>query len=140
MEAEDAAEAALGLGSQQRRGIEFCVGGLDFGKQRGKVVVEGEDAGVGRVVDSAGTDVAGAEITGGIVGDAGDGGGLGGLALPGTLGALRGDEDPLAEEGIVAAVRDEVERARRRGHGGSFGYRSRGYKCKRWERGGLIAG
>ena len=55
---------------------------------------------------AAGAGVAGAEVAGGVVGDAGSGDGFGGFALPGALGALGGDEDPLAEERIVAAVRD----------------------------------
>ena len=105
MEAEDAAEAALGFGDQERGGMGLGVG-LDVGEERGEIVVEGEDAGVGGIVLAAGAGVAGAEVAVGVVGEVGSGDGLGGFALPGALGALRGDEDPLAEERIVAAVRD----------------------------------
>jgi hypothetical protein len=106
VEAEDAAEAALGFGAQKGRWVEFLVGRLDVGEERGEVVVEGEDAGVSGIVDSAGADVAGTEVAGGVVCDGGGSGGGGGFTLPGALGALGGYEDPLAEERIVAAVRD----------------------------------
>jgi len=119
VETEDAAEAALGLGDQEWRRIR-CAVGLDFGEERGEVVVEGEDGFVGGIVDSAGTGVGGAEVACVVVAKARRGDGFGGLALPGTLGALGGDEDPLAEERVVAAVRDEVKRARRGGQRGSF--------------------
>jgi hypothetical protein len=71
-------------------------------------------------MDAAGAGVAGTEIASGVVSQAGSGNGLGGFALPGALGALRGDEYPLAKERVVAAVRDEIERAGSGGHGGSF--------------------
>jgi hypothetical protein len=105
VEAEDAAEAALGFGDEEWGWIGGVVG-LDLGKEGGEVVVESEDAGVGGIVDSARTGVAGAEIALGVVAEAGRGDGFGGFSLPGALSALRGDEDPLAEERIVAAVRD----------------------------------
>jgi hypothetical protein len=105
VEAEDAAEATLGFGDEEW-GVTVAGVGLDVGEQGREVVVEGEDAGVGGVVDSAGARVGGAEIAGGVVVEAGRGDGLGGFALPWALGALGGDEDPLAEERIVAAVRD----------------------------------
>jgi hypothetical protein len=107
VEAEDAAAAALRLGDEQRGGVRGCgLHGLLVGEQGGEVVVEGEDAGVRRIVDAAGAGVGGAEIAGGIVVEAGRGGGCSGLALPGTLRALGGDENPLAEERVVAAMRD----------------------------------
>jgi hypothetical protein len=106
VEAEDSAESALGFGDQQWRWVWRLVRGLDVGEERGEVVVEGEDASVGGIVLAAGAGVAGTEIAVGVVGDAGCGYGLGGFTLPGALGALRRDEDPLAEEGVVAAVGD----------------------------------
>ena len=105
VEAEDAAEAALGLGDEERGWAREGVG-LDVGEQGGEVVVEREDAGVGGIVHAAGASVAGTEVAGGVIGGAGRGDRFGGFALPGALSALRGDEDPLAEEGIVAAVGD----------------------------------
>ena len=57
------------------------------------------------VVDAAGTLVAGAEITGGVVLEGSGGRGCFGLALPGAISALRADEDPFALERIVAAMR-----------------------------------
>jgi hypothetical protein len=97
----------LWLGDQERGVVGAgCCGGLLVREECGEVVVEGEDTGVGGVVDAAGAGVGGAEIAGGVVGEAGSADGLGGFALPGTLGALRRDENPLAEQRIVAAVRD----------------------------------
>ena len=110
VKAEDAATAALGLGDEQRGFIRWGRGRV-VGQQRGKVVVEGEDGFVVGIVHAAGAGVGGAEITGRVVGEAGGGDGLAGFALPGTLGALRRDENPLAQQGIVAAVGDEIERA-----------------------------
>jgi hypothetical protein len=69
---------------------------------------------------AAGAGVGGAEIAGGVVGEAGGGDGLGGFTLPRALGTLRRDEDPLAKERVVAAVRDEIEGSGRGGQGGSF--------------------
>jgi hypothetical protein len=105
VETEDSAEAALGFGDEEWGGVGLAVR-LDVGEERGEVVVEGEDAGVGGIVNAAGTGVAGTEIAVGVVGDARSGDGFGGFALPRALGALGRDEDPLAEERIVAAVRD----------------------------------
>jgi hypothetical protein len=108
VEAEDAAKATLGLGDQEWGWVGGVVG-LDLREEGGEVVVEGEDAGVCGIVDSAGTGVGGAEIALGVVAQAGRGDGFGGFSLPGALGALGGDKDPLAEERVVAAVGDEVE-------------------------------
>jgi hypothetical protein len=119
MEAEDTAPATLGFGDEEWGGVGRGVW-LNVGEQRGEVVIEGEDAGVGGVVEAAGTSVGGTEIAGGIVAEAGRGGLLRRFALPGALGPLRGDDDPLTEKRVVAAVRDEVERARRGGHRESF--------------------
>jgi hypothetical protein len=105
VEAEDSAEAALRFSDEEGGGVRVGVG-LDVGEERGEVVVEGEDAGVGGIMSAVGADVGGAQVALGVVGEAGSGGLLGGLALPGALGALRGDEDPLAEKRIVAAVWD----------------------------------
>jgi hypothetical protein len=120
VEAEDAATAALGLGDEERRwrGGGGRRGRLrkDVGQQRGEVVVEGEDGFVIGIVDAAGAGVGGTQVAGGVVGEAGRGDRLAGFALPGTLGALRGDEDPLAEERIVAAVGNEIEGAGCGGH------------------------
>jgi len=60
-------------------------------------------------VDTPGARVSRTEITLGVVGKARIRGLFGGLALPGAVGALRRDQDPLAEEGIVAAMRNEIE-------------------------------
>ncbi len=92
--------------------------GGSVGKEGGEVVIEGEDAGVRRVVHASGARVAGAKVAGGVVGEPLGGGGRGGLALPRALGALGGDQDPFAEEGVVAAVGDQVEGAWGSGHGG----------------------
>jgi hypothetical protein len=118
VEAEDAAEATFGLGDQERGEVGLRVG-LDVGKERGEVVIEGEHGLIGGIVDAAGAGVGWAEVAGGVVLQAGARGLFRRLTLPWALGALRGDEDPLAEERIVAAVRDEVEGARRGGHGRS---------------------
>jgi hypothetical protein len=115
VEAEDTAATAFGFGDEERGFIGWGCGRF-VGEQRGEVVVEGEDGLVVGVVDAAGAGVGGAEVAGGIVVEAAGGGLFGGLALPGALGALRGDEDPLAEERVVAAVGDEVEWAWRGGH------------------------
>jgi hypothetical protein len=140
VEAEDAAETALGFGNQQWRWIRRLVRGLNVGEEGGEVVVEGEDAGVSRIVSAVGADVGGTEITVGIVGEAGADGLLCGLALPGALGALGGDENPLAEKRIVAAVGDEIEGAGRGGHGSPLRWRSDGYKCKRERETGASSG
>jgi len=115
VEAEDAAEAALGFGDQERGGVGLRVG-LNVGKERGEVVIEGEDGLIGGIVDAAGTGVGWAEVAGGVVLQAGARGLFRRLTLPRALGALWGDEDPLAEERVIAAVWDEVEGARRGGH------------------------
>jgi hypothetical protein len=136
VEAEDAAEAALGFGDEERGGVGSGVG-LDLREEGREIIVEGEDAGVGGIVDTAGADVGGAEVALGIVGEAGRGDGLGGFALPGALGALGGDEDPLAEKRIVATMGDEIEGAGCGGHReSSLGWRSDGYKCMRELEGG----
>jgi hypothetical protein len=105
MEAEHSAAAALRLGDEQWGWARLRIG-LNVREQRGVIVVEGVDAGVVRVMASAHARVGGAEVAGGIVGQASGGGGGSGLALPGALCALRGYEDPLAEQWVVAAVRD----------------------------------
>jgi hypothetical protein len=117
MEAEDAAEAALGLGDEEGRGVGLR-GRRFVGEQGREVVVEGEDGFVVGIADATGAGVGGAEVAGGVVGDCGSGGGGGGFSLPGALGALGGDEDPLAEERVVATVGDEVEWCG--GHDGSL--------------------
>jgi len=122
VETEDSAAAALGFGDEEGGGVaaggRVWLSGLLFvGEERGKVVVEGVDRGVRGIVDAAGTGVRRAEVAGGVVMDCGRGDGLGGFTLPGALRALGGDEDPLAEERVVAAMGDEVERARRGRHG-----------------------
>ena len=116
IEAEDAAEAALGFGAEEAGVVDVESGCGNVGLERGEVVFEDVGAGVRRGVVAAGAGVAGAEIAGGVVGQRWRLRGVLGLALPGALGAMRRDDDPLALEGIPAAVRgllkDVVDHAR----------------------------
>ena len=118
MEAEYAATSAFRLGHQQRRGVRLRLR-LKVAEQRGKVVVEGEDARVRGVAHSARARVTGAQIARRIVRHPRAGGLLARLALPRTVGALRRHQNPLAQKRIVAAVRNEIERAGRGGQRGS---------------------
>ena len=86
--AEDAADAGFGLGAENCAGRRRV--GLGIGEEGGEIIFEGKCRFVFWVAFAVGARVAGAEITGRIVGDHG---GLGGgllLALPGTLGAVGG--------------------------------------------------
>ncbi len=116
IEAEDAAEATLGFGAEEAGAVDVEGGGGDVGLEGGEVVLEDVGAGVRRGVMAAGAGVAGAEVAGGVVGQRRGLGGVFGLALPGALGAVRRDDDPLTLEGVPAAVRgflkDVVDHAR----------------------------
>jgi hypothetical protein len=104
MEAEDAAAAALAVGAEELGGVA-ALWLRRVGQERGVVVVEDVDAFVLRREVAAGARVAGAEVAGGVVVDVGESGGGVDLALPRARGAVRGDEHPLATEGIEAAMR-----------------------------------
>jgi hypothetical protein len=100
VEAEDATEAAFGLGAEERIGGDP---GGRVGKERGEIVIEDEGAGVGGIAGGVSARVAGAEVAVGVV----VGGGRlwrGDFALPGAVGAVGRDDDPFAAEGIEAAV------------------------------------
>jgi hypothetical protein len=103
-EAEDAAGAGFGFGAEEAGGFDVEGGGGDIGLEGGEVVFEDEGAGVVGGDVAAGAGVAGAEVAGGVVGEGGGYGGGFGLALPGALGAMRGDENPLAFERVPTAV------------------------------------
>ncbi len=105
VEAEDTAEAALGFSAQQAGVIDIQGGVEDIGFEGGEVVFEDVGAGVGGGVVAACAGVSGAEVAGGVVGDGWRCCGVFGLALPGALRAMRGDDDPLALERVPAAVR-----------------------------------
>jgi len=107
MEADHAAASALRLGNQQRRCIRLRLR-LKVAEQRGKVVVEGEDARVRRIARAARARVARAQIARRIVRDFGTGGRLARLTLPWPVGALRRHQNPLAQKRIVAAVRTRL--------------------------------
>ena len=104
IEAEDAADATLSLSAEEAGAVDVEMGVGDVLFERGEVVFEDVGCGVLRGLVATGAGVAGAEIAGWIVGQ-----GLGlccvlGLALPGALGAMGGDDDPLAFEWIPAAM------------------------------------
>jgi hypothetical protein len=97
-EADDAATAGFGFGKEEIGDFGFWI--LDFGlifggEKGGEVVVEDEGAGVGWIVEAAGSFVAGAKVAGGVVGGEMFGGGFFYLAEPGALGAVGGDQNPL---------------------------------------------
>ena len=116
IEAEDSADAALGLRAQQAGACDVQLGGWNFGQKRGKVVVKDVGAGVGGRLYAAGAGVAGAEIAGGVIVERGGSDDLLGLALPGALGAVRRDQHPLAQKRVPAAVRGfEEERVEHKG-------------------------
>lgn len=99
MEDEDIGCAVDGLGSEEGMG---GVGGRRDGRgQDGREVVwKGKGAAVDWVLLADGAGVAGTEVAGGIV--RGEVGRLGGLELaePGTLVAVRRDEDELVRERV----------------------------------------
>ena len=104
MEADDLAAAAFALGMQQGRSVGRRLGRI--GEQRGIVVVKNEYAFITRRDVPPGARVPRAEIAGGVIMNVGKARGRVDFALPWSLGAVRRDEDPLASEGIVAAVRE----------------------------------
>ena len=119
METQHTAEAPFALRLEQG-GPALGLGRRGVGQQRRVVVVEDVDVVVDRGLRAAGPFVAGAEVAGRVVVNIGEAGGGIDLALPGALGAVRRDQDPLFAKGIVAAVGVLEGRF---GHGVSFGRR-----------------
>ena len=101
--ADHAAEAWLRAGHQEGAFAYGTCGRI--GQERGKVVVKDVGAGIGRVVHAAGPRVARTEVAGGIVVRPLLDGVLFHLALPGALGAVGRDQDPLARQRVPTPVR-----------------------------------
>src|SRR6185437_15492198 len=102
VKADDLAASALALGAEQRGGCGFGRGRV--GQQGGVIVVEDEYAFINGRSMPSGALVAGAEIAVWVVVNVGKAGGLVDLSLPGALGAMWGDQNPLAAQRVVAAV------------------------------------
>lgn len=104
VEADDLAASALALGAEQWGGSGFGSGRV--GQQGGVVVVENEYAFInGRKVPT-GALVAGAEIAVRVVVNVREARGGIDLALPGALRAMGRNQDPLAAQRVVAAMRE----------------------------------
>ena len=101
--ASDAADAWFRLRNNQ---LAFCwsVCFYRVGTKRGVIVVEDEDGGIRRIAFAAGTSIARTKITVWIVSRLGALGCGFDLTLPGTLRAMRRNQDPLAGENIQAAM------------------------------------
>lgn len=120
-EADHPARAGFALGDE-----EAVLDALRaaIGSERGEVVREDEGRVVLRVPGAARALVAGAQVALGVVRRPGIARRRLDLALPRTLGALRGDEDPLIGERVVASMRRGQrsrwsERQGRHGGGGA---------------------
>ena len=106
-EAQDAADAAVGLGDKQA--ILPVLQPLNFGQQRGKIVVERVSCGVGRRLLAASALVPRAQIAVGIVSNRRRRRKLLDFSLPGAPGALWRDKDPLPQQRVEAFVRSGKE-------------------------------
>ncbi len=111
--ADDAADATLGTGNDQAGVVDLSVSRT--GEKGGIVVVENKRGGIGGIFGAASAGICGAKIAGRIVRDSGRHGGFGDLAEPGSLGTVRRDQHPFAEQRIPAAVRRFLESVRRHG-------------------------
>ncbi len=101
-EAQNAAEAAVGLGEEQT--IFLIFQRLGLGQERRKVVFKHISFRVGWHLFAASALVSGAQVAIRIVSDSRSQRKFFGLALPRTLRALRRDEDPLPQQRIEAFV------------------------------------
>jgi hypothetical protein len=102
-ETQHPADAALALDAEQRV-IGWFIGGCT-GQQGGKIVVKGERTGVLRILLATGATVAGAQVTGGIVGGARIRRRVGHLALPGPSGAVRRHQKPFVRQRVQSTMR-----------------------------------
>ena len=100
-ETDHSGDSSDGLGEEE--GI-FGGGGVGFGEEGGEVVIESESGSVVGVALAVGAEVSCAEVASGIVWGSGSGREGFVATLPRAEGAVRGDEEPLAGEGIAPTV------------------------------------
>ena len=111
--AQHATASRFAFGDKQPVGLRA---GRRVGLQRRKIIVEHEGMQVVRVAGAVGAQGARAEIAVRVMGERGGRGLPLALALPGTLRAVRRDQDPFASQRIETAVRGAAQQLKAR-HG-----------------------